>query len=848
VTGSRYGNPYGYAYTPSGAPIPGALLNFYVSGTSTRAPTYSDVALTVTNSNPVVADDSGTFPDIFLVSGKSYKVVQTYPPEGVLPPVEVWAADPVFGAYESAPAAFVGLFTSLNGTAMPAGATAVITSGFSVEGIGSARYTLSANPSALPAIGQGKWWFYDAAGNKWAINVVDPIVDMFGAFPDGVTNSTTGIENMWQYCRLGAAWLAPINGPSGVILPSMNLQLGAGSYIYSGTGLLNDNSNGGTTSAPVNVCGIGRDQTRLTITSACHFITANAARSAYVHDLEVIGGWSFIYWNSTNGLVTASKPIFERCNFVGYSKFAIGSDSTDHPGLQVEECNFDGTPTTGTVGAGGTGATFGIAWCGYCDEVTGQNNIFGGNAIDVKLGGVNGVSGSFRLSRNGFFSGSYVTGTSNRIAAIWIVARTGSDNSGYGGVIEQNKFGNEQRAAHGEGNTPRILFALPDTSATNPVDQLPSSSLINGYVMGVNISGNTIAGSSGESAGIIRSYVTSVAFNFFASNIITGTYPAYYMEYGSAVQTAGLFSANNAFVPYIEPVSPAFNNDSGGGLPFCNIITFVTPLDFAAEAQDNTRTVLLGAKDCGYRLLAASSGIGAAISGGSSTTVVDARGMMTARQFVGSSKYDNVYISNVSGYDANFPLWAEIEIRAATSRSLSLVQLDLDRYSSYAAGDRRPIKLGSTWRTVTVPVNFRATTGNLSIAVQSSPLDFSAGVRDTFQIGNIRVYQSQTPHDGIISLGYYDPADATYSYPTGMPDKVVYVTNLTAQRDLVLLNANRLPGDLVRVVRADAGAFNVLVKPGSGGAGAIATLAAGQQAIFMFTIAGAWIRIESGVI
>lgn len=56
------------------SPASGAKLFFFESGTSTKKDTFSDEALTVANSNPVVANARGVFPDIWLLSG-NYKVV-----------------------------------------------------------------------------------------------------------------------------------------------------------------------------------------------------------------------------------------------------------------------------------------------------------------------------------------------------------------------------------------------------------------------------------------------------------------------------------------------------------------------------------------------------------------------------------------------------------------------------------------------------------------------------------------------------------------------------------------------------------------------------------------------------
>ena len=70
----------------------GWKLNFYTTGTSTRKDTFSDNALSVANANPVVADSSGRFGDVFLESG-AYKVVLTDGDD-----VVKWTADPVAGS------------------------------------------------------------------------------------------------------------------------------------------------------------------------------------------------------------------------------------------------------------------------------------------------------------------------------------------------------------------------------------------------------------------------------------------------------------------------------------------------------------------------------------------------------------------------------------------------------------------------------------------------------------------------------------------------------------------------------------------------------------------------------
>lgn len=56
-------------------PEDGAKLTFLESGTGTIKDTFSDAAATIPNSNPVIADANGVFPDIFITG--TYKVILT---------------------------------------------------------------------------------------------------------------------------------------------------------------------------------------------------------------------------------------------------------------------------------------------------------------------------------------------------------------------------------------------------------------------------------------------------------------------------------------------------------------------------------------------------------------------------------------------------------------------------------------------------------------------------------------------------------------------------------------------------------------------------------------------------
>lgn len=92
MSGFRYSTPYQTALDTAGVTLPGALLYFYQSDTATPLATYSDAALSLPNTNPVIADAGGLFPNIFLQSGLDYKVILKDADGN-----QLWQADPVTG-------------------------------------------------------------------------------------------------------------------------------------------------------------------------------------------------------------------------------------------------------------------------------------------------------------------------------------------------------------------------------------------------------------------------------------------------------------------------------------------------------------------------------------------------------------------------------------------------------------------------------------------------------------------------------------------------------------------------------------------------------------------------------
>lgn len=74
-----------------GTPLPGALLYFFQTGTSTPQATYQDVDLTTPHANPVEADAAGVFPAIYLDPGlPDYRVRLSTAAD-----VQIWQLDDI---------------------------------------------------------------------------------------------------------------------------------------------------------------------------------------------------------------------------------------------------------------------------------------------------------------------------------------------------------------------------------------------------------------------------------------------------------------------------------------------------------------------------------------------------------------------------------------------------------------------------------------------------------------------------------------------------------------------------------------------------------------------------------
>lgn len=106
---NRFFSPNQQFADATGLPYAGGSLTFYASGTTTPLATYSDSALTIPNTNPVVLDSAGRAGNVFL-QNLAYKVVLADVNSNV-----IWTEDPAYSSDFSTVAQFQSGSGSPNG-------------------------------------------------------------------------------------------------------------------------------------------------------------------------------------------------------------------------------------------------------------------------------------------------------------------------------------------------------------------------------------------------------------------------------------------------------------------------------------------------------------------------------------------------------------------------------------------------------------------------------------------------------------------------------------------------------------------------------------------------------------
>lgn len=98
-------NPISFYNNSAGIPLEGAKLTFFEAGTTTLKDVFSDEALKIPHTNPVIANANGQFPPIYLKSSK-YKIQLRDSKDVVVYTIDNYEANPISGGNASVPTQF----------------------------------------------------------------------------------------------------------------------------------------------------------------------------------------------------------------------------------------------------------------------------------------------------------------------------------------------------------------------------------------------------------------------------------------------------------------------------------------------------------------------------------------------------------------------------------------------------------------------------------------------------------------------------------------------------------------------------------------------------------------------
>lgn len=135
----------------TGAPLSGAQLFAYASGTSTKQNTYSDKALTIANSNPIVLDASGRVGACFL-QNLQYKFVLAPSTDTDPPTSPIWTQDPVYTSDYSTVAQVQGVNGNPNGQLAGTQASATIPASMAWDYTNDILYVCTSTGTSVTAV------------------------------------------------------------------------------------------------------------------------------------------------------------------------------------------------------------------------------------------------------------------------------------------------------------------------------------------------------------------------------------------------------------------------------------------------------------------------------------------------------------------------------------------------------------------------------------------------------------------------------------------------------------------------------------------------------------------------
>lgn len=149
---NRFQLPLETPVDATGAPYPGGKLFFYESGTDTKLDTYSNSDLTIANTNPVILDSAGRYPNAIFLQNLAYKVVLSPSTDSDPPTSPIWTQDPVYTSDYSTLAQVKGVNGSPNGQLAGTAASATIPASMAWDYTNNILYICTTTGSSTTAV------------------------------------------------------------------------------------------------------------------------------------------------------------------------------------------------------------------------------------------------------------------------------------------------------------------------------------------------------------------------------------------------------------------------------------------------------------------------------------------------------------------------------------------------------------------------------------------------------------------------------------------------------------------------------------------------------------------------
>lgn len=457
-----------------------------------------------------------------------------------------------------------------------------------------------------------------------------------------------------------------------------------------------------------------------------------------IRGIHLLGGKGLIHYTLASANVTGFHA-FEDNVFDGYTECAIANETADMPTMSVRRNSFL---------QGGNGYAVGLALGGYCDSTVIEDNQFLRNSIDVKIG--DRLSGNIVISRNAFFTFS---GGMTKVADIWLVPNSDVNNfginSGYGTVIRDNKFGNENIDA----TKPRIIVAQEAAGASRALRQPSTADSAGAYYSGLVIEGgNRFVTGGGTTAPLLRSYISNLRNLQWRGNLVH--YGHTYLAQMPASSGTADYAVRNWSIDLLA--AP----DVGTAFQFgiSNVPYGLARDEWGTQQTDPMARLEGPADDAVTSLLVNLTGAGLATVSATLSPTTDIYGGPQAATVTFSS--GGGAVANLSTVSPDNITWLELILAPALARPLSAITLRVYSTSTQVTALSRQVNVPTGAKTVRIPFVIPPGSPATSWIALITPTGLAAGSADSVVIHRIRVYHARTPvqsgHVRTLGLGTWN--------------------------------------------------------------------------------------------